>query len=251
MNCYGLIGYPLSHSFSKKYFADKFEREGIVNCTYENYPIEHISQFPELISRQTDLMGLNVTIPYKEQVIRYLDRLDDDIKAIGAVNTIKIYRQEKKLKLKGFNTDVYGFQNSISPYIQGRKRYALILGTGGASKAASFALQQMGFEFTFVSRNPRNSNHISYDQLTQEIIARASLIINTSPVGMYPQINTFPDIPYKYITSEHVLFDLIYNPLETRFLANGKKMGAVIINGLNMLQLQAEKSWEIWNSGDE
>jgi len=250
MNCYGLIGYPLTHSFSKKYFADKFKREGILNCSYENFPIEDIGQLPRLVNEQTDLKGLNVTIPYKEQVIPYLDQLDDDIQAIGAVNTIRIYRQEKTIRMKGFNTDVYGFQNSIKPYIPNHSKYALILGTGGASKAAAFALKQMGFNFTFVSRNPRSSNQISYSQLTQEIVQRAVFIINTSPAGMYPRTDTCPDIPYKYITSGHVLFDLIYNPPETRFLANGKKMGAVTINGLHMLQLQAEKSWEIWNSED-
>jgi shikimate dehydrogenase len=250
MNCYGLIGYPLSHSFSRKYFTDKFKREGILNCAYKNFPIKNISQLPGLIHGQADLMGLNVTIPYKELVIPYLDHLDNDVQEIGAVNTIKIYRHGKNIRLKGFNTDVDGFRNSITPYITNRKKYALILGTGGASKAAAFALKKMNFDYTFVSRNPRSSNQISYGQLTREIMNRASVIINTSPVGMYPQTEACPDIPYEYITSRHVLFDLIYNPSETLFLANGKKMGAVIINGLHMLQIQAEKSWEIWNLTD-
>jgi shikimate dehydrogenase len=248
MNCFGLIGYPLSHSFSKKYFTEKFEREGIADCTYENYPIENINLLPGLIKDKTDLAGLNVTIPFKEQVIPYLDMLDNDIRSIGAVNTIKIYRKGEKIKLKGFNTDVSGFETSLTPFIKDHNRYAIILGTGGASKAAAFALTRLGFEITFVSRNPKSSHQISYDQLTRQIISKAKVIINTSPVGMYPQINSCPDIPYRFLTSDHVLFDLIYNPLETQFLANGKKMGAVVLNGLQMLHLQAEKAWEIWNS---
>lgn len=246
MRCFGLIGLPLSHSFSKKYFTEKFEREGIMDCRYDSYPIEHIDLLMSLILSNPDLLGLNVTIPYKEQVINLLNEIDPEAAAIGAVNTIRIFREDKTTWLKGFNTDVYGFRESIGPFMRPRPDKAFILGTGGSSKAVAFVLKNMGMEVTFVSRNPRHENHISYKELPN-LITPPSIIVNATPAGMYPNINDCPDIPYELITPGHILFDLVYNPPETLFLSKGKERGATIINGLQMLQLQAERSWEIWN----
>jgi shikimate dehydrogenase len=248
MKCYGLIGFPLTHSFSQKYFTDKFEREGIIHCSYANYPIENIGFLPHLIAGNENLMGLNVTIPYKEQVIPYLDEVDDNIPLIGAVNTLKITRKSGKIHLKGYNTDVYGFSASLKPYLKEHYQKALILGTGGASKAAAFVLEGLGFEITWVSRNPKNDKQVSYARLTPELVAGARVIVNTSPLGMYPDTGSCPDIPYEAITPDHVLFDMIYNPPETKFMTLGGKQGAKVINGLKMLHLQAERSWKIWNS---
>lgn len=246
MRCFGLIGFPLSHSFSKKYFTEKFEREGIKDCRYENYPLEEIALLNPLISQNPDLTGLNVTIPYKEQVMPLLDDTDEEALKIGAVNTILISRPNGKTWLKGFNTDVYGFRESIAPFIQQRKYNAFVLGTGGSSKAVAFVLKNMGMEVKFVSRNPRSDNHVSYGDLP-ELIGPPAVIVNASPAGMYPDAGNCPDIPYELITPEHILFDLVYNPPETLFLAKGKARGAKTINGLQMLHLQAGKSWEIWN----
>ncbi len=246
MRCFGLIGFPLSHSFSKKYFTEKFEREGITDCRYDNFPIEHIGLLKPLISDNPDLSGLNVTIPYKEQVMTVLDEIDPEAAEIGAVNTIRISRHERTTWLKGFNTDVYGFRESITPFIQKRPYNAFILGTGGSSKAVAFVLNKMGMNVKFVSRNPRHENHISYKDLPK-LIGQPAVIVNASPAGMYPQIDNCPDIPYDQLTSDHILFDLVYNPPETLFLSKGKARGATIINGLQMLHLQAERSWEIWN----
>jgi shikimate dehydrogenase len=248
MRCFGLIGYPLSHSFSGKYFEEKFEREGIKDCVYKIYPIGHIGLLPELIRENKELVGLNVTIPYKEQILSFLDSVDEDIARIGAVNTIKICRQDKNTLLKGFNTDVYGFGASLKPYLKDDFRTALILGTGGASKAAAHVLNLQGLKVTFVSRNPKNHDQISYSQVTAGLISSTNIIVNASPIGMYPNIYSCPDIPYEYVTSDHVLFDLVYNPAETKFMAMGRSMGAKVINGLQMLHLQADKAWEIWNS---
>jgi shikimate dehydrogenase len=247
MRYFGLIGYPLSHSFSKQYFTDKFEREGIKNCQYDNYPIEHISLLPELVASKSGLAGLNVTIPYKEQVIQFLEMPDQDIACIGAVNTIKIIRQGNRNRLIGYNTDVYGFHHSISPYMQPHFRNALILGTGGSSKAVAYVLHNFGLHVIHVSRSPSREGQISYKEVSRELIEKSQVIVNASPVGMYPNINSFPDIPYEFLTPGHVLFDLIYNPAESRFLALGKQQGTQIINGLQMLHLQAERSWIIWN----
>jgi len=247
MNTYGLIGFPLSHSFSSKYFSEKFEREGIVNCSYINFPIPDIGILPRLIAENENLKGLNVTIPYKEQVIPYLDEVDENIRSIGAVNTIKINRKGNHIHLNGYNTDVYGFETSLKPWLNEPQGYALILGTGGASKAVAYVLRSLGFDVTYVSRKPKNNDQISYTQITPEIIMRSGVIVNGSPVGMYPDINCCPDIPYEFLTAKHVLYDLIYNPPETLFLKKGREKGATTINGQLMLHLQAEKSWEIWN----
>jgi shikimate dehydrogenase len=247
MRYFGLIGFPLSHSFSMQYFTEKFKREGITDCQYDNFAIEHISLLTELVLRKSGPDGLNVTIPYKEKVIALLDTLDDEASRIGAVNTIKITRLENRVLLKGYNTDVFGFRESISPYIKERFRNALILGTGGSSKAVAFVLENMGLEVIRVSRKPAGKNQISYSQLDETMILKSPIIVNASPVGMYPHINECPAIPYEFLTPEHVLFDLIYNPAESRFLSEGKRRGAQIVNGLQMLKLQAEKSWSIWN----
>jgi shikimate dehydrogenase len=247
MRHFGLIGYPLSHSFSKGYFADKFLREGIADCSYENFPISSISELSHLIAGDTCLAGLNVTIPYKEQVLSYLDEIDGEAQKVGAVNTLRIQRNGK-IRIKGYNTDVHGFRQSIGPMMKDHCRKALILGTGGASKAVAFVLAEMGLEVLWVSRNPVGSNHIPYSAVDENLISESHVIVNASPIGMYPNIQACPDIPYTAITPHHLLYDLIYNPEETQFLTLGKAQGAEIKNGLQMLYLQAERSWEIWNS---
>jgi shikimate dehydrogenase len=246
MRCFGLIGFPLSHSFSKKFFTEKFERERLADCRYDLYPIEHIGLLKLLISENPDLSGLNVTIPYKEQVMSLLDELDPEAANIGAVNTIRFSGHGGSAWLKGFNTDVYGFRESITPFIQKQISAAFILGTGGSSKAVAFVLNSMGMNVKFVSRNPRQGNHISYEDLPK-LLKQHAVIVNASPAGMYPQINNCPDIPYDQLTPDHILFDLVYNPPETLFLSKGRARGATIISGLQMLHLQAERSWEIWN----
>jgi shikimate dehydrogenase len=248
MKEYGLIGFPLSHSFSGKYFTGKFQRDGIVDCTYELFPIQHINLLPQLIAAHHHLIGLNVTIPFKEQIISLLDEVEESIPQIGAVNTVKIYRNKQKVRLKGFNTDVYGFSQSLQPLLKSFHTHALILGTGGAAKAVAYVLKNYGIQFTWVSRTPRNVDQISYEQLSPELVANSKLIINTSPVGMYPEIHECPLIPYDFLTREHILYDLIYNPQETRFMTQGKNKGATVLNGLQMLYKQADRAWEIWNS---
>ncbi|MBV8253868.1 MAG: shikimate dehydrogenase [Chitinophaga sp.] len=242
MKTYGLIGYPLSHSFSKGYFAEKFNKEQITGCQYENFPIPEIAAFPALLQQQPDLVGLNVTIPYKEVVIPFLDELSDAVKHIGAVNCIR-FEEGRKI---GYNTDVIGFTNSLKPLLQPHHTRALVLGTGGAAKAVMYALQQLNISFTLVSRKA-GPNAVAYDALTQEDMAANTLIINTTPLGMYPNVDDMPPIPYQYLDSRHLLYDLVYNPPETKFLLAGKERGATIKNGHEMLILQAEAAWEIWN----
>ena len=246
MRYFGLIGHPLSHSFSQKYFTEKFEKENIAGCQYNLHDLESINEFPDLIKNQKGLVGLNVTIPYKQDVIQFLDEMDDIATEAGAVNTIVVSGKEGKTHLKGYNTDVYGFVNSIKPHIQENAK-ALVLGTGGASKAVEFALNKMDIEMQFVSRTAKEGI-MSYDDLTEDLVREHQVIINSSPIGMSPNVDQAPAIPYDGISSQHVLFDLVYNPLETLFLKKGKQNGAVTINGLKMLHLQAEKAWEIWNS---
>ena len=248
MKCYGLIGYPLSHSFSGKYFSEKFSREGISDCTYDLFPIERIDLLLPLINGNMELLGLNVTIPYKEQVIPYLNDIDEDAANIGAVNTIRITHNSGKTILKGYNTDVYGFSESLRPLLTQRHKNALILGTGGASKAVAYALKKWEIPVTFVSRSHTNSNTITYPMITPEIIVKSKIIVNTSPLGMYPSINDCPDIPYELLTPDHILFDLIYNPQETTFMSKGRSKGSKVLNGLHMLHLQADKAWQIWNT---
>lgn len=252
MKQFGLIGYPLSHSFSKKYFTEKFERENISGCEYNTYPIENINLFPKLITDNPSLCGLNVTIPYKEAVIPFLNELDATATAVGAVNCIKIESgiKNQESRLTGYNTDVFGFRQSIKPFLETQHERALILGTGGASKAVHYVLKEIGIDCYFVTRQKTqdaSSKTFSYSEVNENVIKSFKLIINTSPVGMYPNVNEAPEIPYQFITSSHLLYDLVYNPLETEFLKRGKKYGASTVNGLSMLHQQAEAAWRIWN----
>jgi len=236
---FGLIGYPLSHSFSPNYFAQKFAKEGILNTTYKACPIEEIEQIKPLFE---EFDGLNVTIPYKEQVIPFLNELDQAAKKIGAVNTIKI----KNGQTKGFNTDVYGFEESLKPLLKPKHTKALIFGTGGASKAICYVLQKLKINFKLVSRTQKEGQ-ITYSEIDKKVVAEYKLLINTTPLGTSPNEKECVDFPYEAINSEHLLYDLVYNPAETLFLKKGRLRGAAIKNGLEMLHLQAEKSWQIWN----
>ncbi len=248
MKLYGLIGYPLSHSFSKKYFTQKFENEGKSNEIYENYPIDNITKLETVIKENSDLIGLNVTIPYKEQVLIYLDSIHDEAREISAANTIKIIRNKNDILLSGYNTDVYGFKQSLLPNLKPHHTHALILGSGGASKAIKYVLESLNIRFMTVSRKPKGRNCIAYQDIDNYILETYNVIINTTPLGTYPGVEEYPDIPYECVGKQHLLFDLVYNPPLTAFLNNGKKNGAKTINGLEMLHLQAEKSYEIWNS---
>lgn len=240
----GLLGKNISYSFSKSYFEKKFKREHIENVSYDNFDIEDISQFPSIIMNTPGIKGMNVTIPYKEAVIPYLHKINKKAQKIGAINTIRI---TKKAKLVGYNTDWYGFKKSIKPHLKPRHRKALILGTGGASKAVAYTLNKLKIKYRYVSRSSVKGINFTYDMLTEEIIKDHPIIINCSPVGTFPNIDACPDIPYNGITEHHILFDLIYNPEETKFLKLGKQQQATTINGLKMLEYQAEKSWSIWN----
>jgi shikimate dehydrogenase len=242
MKQFGLIGYPLSHSFSKGYFAEKFKKENITDARYDVFPIENMADFEQLCRDTPNLAGLNVTIPHKQSVIPFLDVLDEAAAQVGAVNTIK-FAAGKKI---GYNSDIYGFEMSLKPLLDSRHRFALILGTGGASKAVEYVLKKLAVDFQYVSRTKTETN-ISYADIDEALMAKAKIIINTSPLGMYPNIDAAPDIPYQHVTNEHLLYDLVYNPEETLFLKNGKAQGATTKNGLEMLHLQAERSWEIWN----
>jgi len=246
MRKFGLIGFPLSHSFSKKYFSDKFEQEGITNATYDLYPLQSIEELPQLLSTIPELVGLNVTIPYKEQVIPYLNDLDPKAAEIGAVNTVKIENR----KLIGYNTDYYGFKDSLIKFMGANPlpKQALILGTGGASKAAKAVLEDLGINYQFVSRHPK-AGQLSYQEITDspEYLIHSKLIINTTPLGTFPKDAEFPALPYDQLTKNHFLYDLVYNPMETVFIQKGIAANCWVKNGLEMLHGQAEKAWEIWN----
>lgn len=243
---YGLIGYPLGHSFSRGYFNEKFKAEGI-DAEYLNFEIPSIDDFMEVIEENPDLKGLNVTIPYKESVINYLDELAPAARQIGAVNVIQIVRQPKgKVKLVGHNSDVIGFTQSIEPLLKPHHRKALVLGTGGASKAVFHGLKSLGIEPTQASRTPKDPTYLTYGQLTPEIMTEHTVIVNTTPLGMYPKTDTCPDIPYELLTADHLLYDVVYNPDETLFMKRGKAQGASVKNGLEMLLLQAFAAWKIW-----
>ena len=248
MQRFGLIGYPLSHSFSAGYFAKKFAALNISDAVYENFSVENIDIFKDLLKKYSDFAGLNVTIPYKEQVMQYLDEIDVVALEVKAVNTIKFTRKDNKLILKGFNTDIYGFETSLKPLLEPHHKKALILGTGGASKAIKFILNKLGIEFVSASILELQENEIRYEDINKAMIEDRLLIINATPLGTYPKVDTCPSIPYEFITPRHVLFDLVYNPEVTLFLKKGKERGAKTKNGLEMLHLQAEKAWEIWNS---
>jgi shikimate dehydrogenase len=245
MNTYGLIGKDLNHSFSPSYFANKFKEEGIDNCVYQLFPLSQIEDFKKLLRTQSNLQGLNVTIPYKTAIIPFLDELSPQAMAIGAVNTIKFDND----KLIGHNTDVYGFQTSLEAGLslkQGQSK-ALILGTGGASKAVAYALKELNIRYQYVSRTA-SKGILNYENLNGVTINEHLIIINTTPLGMYPNVNHCPDLPYEAIQEKHLLYDLVYNPKETLFIKKGKSNKATTINGLKMLHLQAEKAWKIWQS---
>ena len=242
---YGLIGYPLTHSYSRVYFNNKFESEGI-NAEYVNFEIPDIGDFMELMAEYPDLMGLNVTIPYKQQVIPYMNSLDEEARIIGAVNVIKITRKGEDFTLNGYNSDVVGFRDSLAPLITDNRKKALILGTGGASRAVARGLSTLGVESQLVSRTAREGV-ITYQDLTPEIMDTHKVIVNTTPLGMYPHVDECPDIPYDLLSTEHLCYDLLYNPDVTLFMKKARAKGAVVKNGLEMLLLQAFESWRIWN----
>ncbi len=245
MKLYGLIGYPLGHSFSEKFFSEKFAAEKI-DAQYKLFPLENIDSFPGLLKKEPTLCGLNVTIPYKEKIIPFLSELDEIAQKIGAVNVIKFIRTTQGMILKGYNSDVVGFENSLCPLLKPHHNKALILGTGGASKGVAFVLQKLGIEYKFVSRTPADGQ-FTYVDLHEDIIKTYPVIINTSPVGTFPHTDECPDIPYQTISAKHLLYDLIYNPKKTLFLQKGKAQGATIKNGLDMLHGQALAAWNIWN----
>lgn len=242
MSKFGLVGKNIDYSFSRDHFTKKFNNEDLP-YSYENFDIENISRFPEILRENENILGLNVTIPYKEQVIPYLDELHKTAAEIGAVNTIKFYPSGK---IKGFNTDYYGFMKSIKPFLKPHHTHALILGTGGASKAIAYALKKLNLSFEYVSRSANSKAKFLYDNLTENDVRNHQVIINCTPIGTHPNVNECPDIPYDGITKTHLLFDLIYNPILTKFLICGEIQGAAICNGSKMLEYQAEKAWEIW-----
>ena len=245
MNIYGLLGFPLIHSFSKTFFTEKFQKEHI-NAEYLNFEIPNIEELPHILEKYPSLKGLNVTIPYKQQVMPYLDDISEEAKGIGAVNCIRITSCNGKRHLKGYNADVIGFVHSIQPLLLPQHTQALVLGTGGASKAVCYGLKQLGLTTRLVSRTPKEGM-LSYRQLTPEVMSQFKVIVNCSPVGTFPHEDTYPDIPYQLVRKEHLLYDLVYNPDKTLFLQKGEERGATIKNGLEMLHLQAIASWNFWN----
>lgn len=257
MKKFGLIGFPLKQSFSKTYFTEKFKTLGLEDHEYNLYPLEALSDFPELIQNEPELVGLNVTIPYKIGVMFYLDAISEEAKAVDAVNCIKFTQKDlltdyfsgelslDNMHLEGFNTDVYGFEESLKPLLQKQHTKALVLGNGGAARAVIYVLKKLHIEYSVVSRKATHL-HLAYPDLTAEIMDSHKLIINTTPVGTFPNVDDFIEMPYDALGPEHLLYDLVYNPEETVFLRNGRLHGAVTKNGLEMLHLQAEKSWEIW-----
>lgn len=244
MRRYGLIGYPLSHSFSQRYFTEKFRREGITDCSYENFAIPTIDALTGVLE-EPGLRGLNVTVPYKQEVLAFLDNRSDVVTSIGACNCIRI---EDGMRT-GHNTDVVGFGQSLVTRLEGHHRRALVLGTGGASKAVEWVLAKLGIDYRVVSRRPRSgTTDLGYGQVDAALLGEYTLIVNTTPLGMYPRVEECPDLPYEALTPRHYLFDLVYNPARTLFLRKGEERGAVVENGYEMLVLQAEESWRIWNA---
>lgn len=245
MKKFGIIGYPLGHSFSPGYFNEKFQNEGI-DAVYEKYELPVITDLQAIIDYTQDLCGFNVTIPYKEKVMSYLDSVSPEARAIGAVNVVKVTDKDGKRHLEGFNSDLIGFTRSIQPMLEAHHKKALVLGTGGASKAITYGLHQLGIETVIVSRHQKDGT-IQYEQINKEIMEEYTIIVNCTPCGMAPHFDECPALPYEYVTPKHLMFDLIYNPDETLFLKNGREHGAITKNGLEMLLLQAEGAWEIWN----
>jgi shikimate dehydrogenase len=246
MRKYGLIGYPLGHSFSKKYFAGKFAAENISDCSYENYPLLNLKDFPKLVNDNPMLCGLNVTIPHKTGILRFIDVKEPAVSDIGAANVLKFRRSDGKVQIYGYNSDITGIEDSLRPFITARVKQALILGTGGSSRAVMYVMKKLGIQAALVSRE-RRKEIFSYQDITDEILYNTQLIINTTPLGMYPGISSKPDINYIKLNENHILFDLVYNPEITSFLRMGKERGCSLITGLKMLYSQAERSWEIWN----
>lgn len=244
MTKYGIIGFPLTHSFSKQYFNDKIEKAGITDASYENYPLITIEEFPQLLKANAELKGLSVTIPYKETVLQYINNFSKEVAEIGAANCIRIRRNE----LTAFNTDIVGFEKSFIKQLKPAHKKALVLGTGGASKAVQYVLRKLDIDFLVVSRNKSNQgNFIQYNEITLAIIDEHKIIINCTPLGMSPAEATYPDIPYNLITARHYLYDLVYKPEKTLFLQKGEEQGALTCNGFEMLLIQAEENWRIWN----
>lgn len=245
MKKYGLLGYPLSHSFSKGYFTDKFEKEQL-DAEYCNFELPEASGILSYINDDNHICGLNVTIPHKQAIMPMLDHIADEAREIGAVNVVKIVRDDEGCRLEGYNSDVYGFSESIKPLLKSSHKKALVLGTGGASKAVFFGLKQMGIEPIYVSRKA-SEGVLCYEDLDGEILSSHTVIVNATPLGTSPNVDSCPDIPYELIGKEHLLYDLVYNPSETLFMKKGLAQGATVKNGLEMLHLQAERAWEIWN----
>ena len=244
MKIYGLVGYPLGHSFSQKYFSEKFLAENITDCQYQNFELKDLDKEIPRLKILSNLYGLNVTIPYKTQIISYLDELTEESREMNACNCIKISNG----KWIGYNTDVTGFEKSFLPHLKSYHKKALILGTGGASKAVAFVLKKLGIEFLMVTRNnEKSSSEINYDDISEKVLADFNIVINTTPVGMYPNADAYPMLPYEYITDQFYFFDLIYNPAKTLFLSKAEEKGAVIESGEKMLIIQAEESWKIWS----
>ena len=247
MKLFGLVGYPLGHSFSKGYFENKFVSEDIKDADFLNFELESLDGLRELINRNPQLKGFTVTIPHKISMLPIVDEITDEVRKIGALNVVKIKRQNNKIHLTGYNTDVFGFEKSLLEQIQPNHKQALVLGKGGSANAVGFVLKKLGINCLFVSRSTKDENTISYSNLTEEIIHSCLLIINTTPLGMFPEVETCPNIPYQYLTDKHFLFDLVYNPEQTLFMQKGTEQGARVCNGYDMLCYQAEEAWEIWN----
>ncbi|RWU06307.1 shikimate dehydrogenase family protein [Pedobacter chitinilyticus] len=247
MRTFGLIGFPLSASFSKQFFADKFKTEGIKDCKYELHPVPQAKDMLDLIEADPLLCGLNVTIPHKVSVMPFMTELDDAAEKIGAVNCISIDQSGDKPRLKGYNTDVYGFEESLKPLLKAHHKKALIFGDGGAAMAVKYVFNKLQIPFISVVRNA-HPNAVLYSSVTKDVLEEYTILVNTTPLGMFPNIDSFPPIPYQHLSEQHLAYDLVYNPEETQFLAKAKAQGAAIKNGLEMLHLQAERSWDIWNA---
>lgn len=246
MKKYGLIGYPLQHSFSARYFAKKFSDESLEDISYSLFPLDDLNHLETLLAENIDLLGLNVTIPYKEKILDWLDEKDTTVVETGAANTIVIKRSGNKVILKGYNTDIFGFEETMKVFSFNVNDKALILGTGGASKAVAAVFRLNAIGYTFVSRNPSGEKSVAYDDLTVDFLKQYRFVINTTPLGMFPRTETFPSIPYSGISKNHIIIDLVYNPEKTAFLEKAEAQGAVIVNGMKMLVNQAEQSWKIW-----
>ena len=248
LKLFGLIGESLKHSFSERYFKEKFLREGLENCDYRNFELNSIEEFPELVKLFPKLRAVNITMPYKEQILKYIDVLDEEAEKVGSVNVVTIKKYDKKTIVKGYNTDIYGVEVTLLHSLKNKNVKALILGTGGAAKAVKYVLDKLSIENNFVSRKSQKDAKFLYQDVSQRVISEHKLIINTTPLGMFPKVNFCPDLNYQFLSKEHLLIDLIYNPPLTKFLQKGKDMGATVINGEEMLISQAEKSWEIFCS---